>query len=332
MSRPDQSITFLRSLRVQCLSFSASIGATARADAPRREGPDAARHGAGPRRRRRDRRTGRASRCQSGDRYRGEGNQQGQRRDRIEHPRLVHLGARRRQAGSRRRLQQGTHRDLPIHRRSWRTWSMCSRVEKFVKAGRISPHIPSGTLEKLLDDEVYVVTSVLKTKKIVVRRRARTARASRSTCRSFSRRRRQRQRRYGERASNRKSRSRARYRWRSRSRPCSSCSTTPAQFLTTQQLAAGDAAARALPSGLTGRAVRSSSKPAAHSCAWRSKETRVTEKRLTVILYGCDRNLWRGGPLKYPRLRRVRVRRSARALHRADGRRIDARASAVAAV
>jgi hypothetical protein len=41
-------------------------------------------------------------------------------------------------------------------------------VEKFVKAGRISPHIPAGTLEKLLDDEVYVVTSVLKTKKIVV--------------------------------------------------------------------------------------------------------------------------------------------------------------------
>jgi len=41
-------------------------------------------------------------------------------------------------------------------------------LEKFVKAGRISPHIPSGTLEKLLDDEVYVVTSVLKTKKIVI--------------------------------------------------------------------------------------------------------------------------------------------------------------------
>ena len=41
-------------------------------------------------------------------------------------------------------------------------------VEKFVKAGRIGPHIPSGTLEKLLDDEVYVVTSVLKTKKILV--------------------------------------------------------------------------------------------------------------------------------------------------------------------
>ena len=41
-------------------------------------------------------------------------------------------------------------------------------LEKFVKAGRISPHIAAGTLEKLLDDEVYVVTSVLKTKKIVV--------------------------------------------------------------------------------------------------------------------------------------------------------------------
>ena len=41
-------------------------------------------------------------------------------------------------------------------------------LEKFVKAGRVSPQIPSGTLEKLLDDEVYVVTSVLKTKKIVV--------------------------------------------------------------------------------------------------------------------------------------------------------------------
>jgi hypothetical protein len=24
----------------------------------------------------------------------------------------------------------------------------------------------------------------------------------------------------------------------------------------------------------------------------------VTEKRLTVILYGCDRNLWSGGPLQ----------------------------------
>ena len=41
-------------------------------------------------------------------------------------------------------------------------------LEKFVKAGRISPHIPAGTLEKLIDDEVYVVTSVLKTRKIIV--------------------------------------------------------------------------------------------------------------------------------------------------------------------
>lgn len=41
-------------------------------------------------------------------------------------------------------------------------------LEKFVKAGRISPNIPAGTLEKLLDDEVYVITSVLKTKKIIV--------------------------------------------------------------------------------------------------------------------------------------------------------------------
>ena len=41
-------------------------------------------------------------------------------------------------------------------------------LEKFVKVSRVSTQIPSGTLEKLLDDEVYVVTSVLKTKKIVV--------------------------------------------------------------------------------------------------------------------------------------------------------------------
>ena len=41
-------------------------------------------------------------------------------------------------------------------------------LEKFIKAGRVSPHIPAGTLEKLLDDEVYVVTSVLKTKRIIV--------------------------------------------------------------------------------------------------------------------------------------------------------------------
>ena len=41
-------------------------------------------------------------------------------------------------------------------------------LEKFIKSGRVSTLIPSGTLEKLLDDEVYVLTSVLKTKKIVV--------------------------------------------------------------------------------------------------------------------------------------------------------------------
>jgi hypothetical protein len=41
-------------------------------------------------------------------------------------------------------------------------------LEKFVKAGRVSPLLPAGTLEKLLDDEVYVVSSVLKTKKIIV--------------------------------------------------------------------------------------------------------------------------------------------------------------------
>jgi len=41
-------------------------------------------------------------------------------------------------------------------------------LEKFIKSGRVSPHIPAGTLDKLLDDEVYVVTSVLKTRKIVI--------------------------------------------------------------------------------------------------------------------------------------------------------------------
>ena len=41
-------------------------------------------------------------------------------------------------------------------------------IEKFIKAGKVSPLIPAGTLEKLLDDEVYVLTSVLKTRKIVV--------------------------------------------------------------------------------------------------------------------------------------------------------------------
>jgi hypothetical protein len=41
-------------------------------------------------------------------------------------------------------------------------------LEKFIKAGKVSSFIPTGTLEKLLDDEVYVLTSVLKTRKVVV--------------------------------------------------------------------------------------------------------------------------------------------------------------------
>ena len=41
-------------------------------------------------------------------------------------------------------------------------------LERFVNAGRISEHVPSGTIDKLIDDEVYAITSVLKTSKIVV--------------------------------------------------------------------------------------------------------------------------------------------------------------------
>lgn len=41
-------------------------------------------------------------------------------------------------------------------------------LESFVHAGSIRPFIPSGTLDKLIDDDVYVVTAVLKTKRIVV--------------------------------------------------------------------------------------------------------------------------------------------------------------------
>jgi len=41
-------------------------------------------------------------------------------------------------------------------------------LEQFIKAGRIDEHVPTGTVDKLIDDEVYVITSVLKTKKIVV--------------------------------------------------------------------------------------------------------------------------------------------------------------------
>ena len=41
-------------------------------------------------------------------------------------------------------------------------------LERFIKAGTISPHVPSGTIDKLIDDEVYVITSVLKSQKIAV--------------------------------------------------------------------------------------------------------------------------------------------------------------------
>jgi hypothetical protein len=42
------------------------------------------------------------------------------------------------------------------------------RLEQFIRAGRINQHVPSGTIDKLIDDEVYAITSVLKTSKIVV--------------------------------------------------------------------------------------------------------------------------------------------------------------------
>ena len=41
-------------------------------------------------------------------------------------------------------------------------------LERFVKAVTISEHVPSGTIDKLIDDEVYVITSVLKTQKLSV--------------------------------------------------------------------------------------------------------------------------------------------------------------------
>lgn len=41
-------------------------------------------------------------------------------------------------------------------------------LEQFVRAGTINVNTPSGTIDKLIADEVYVITSVLKTKKIVV--------------------------------------------------------------------------------------------------------------------------------------------------------------------
>ena len=41
-------------------------------------------------------------------------------------------------------------------------------LERFVRAGRISPFLPSGTVDKLIDDEIYVITSVLKTNRLIV--------------------------------------------------------------------------------------------------------------------------------------------------------------------
>jgi hypothetical protein len=41
-------------------------------------------------------------------------------------------------------------------------------LEQFIRAGTINPHIPPGTVDKLIDDQVYAITSVLKTKQIVV--------------------------------------------------------------------------------------------------------------------------------------------------------------------
>ena len=41
-------------------------------------------------------------------------------------------------------------------------------LEQFVTAGEINRNIPSGTVDKLIDDEIYVITSILKTNKVVV--------------------------------------------------------------------------------------------------------------------------------------------------------------------
>jgi hypothetical protein len=41
-------------------------------------------------------------------------------------------------------------------------------LEQFVTTGEINRNLPSGTVDKLIDDEVYVITSTLKTNKIIV--------------------------------------------------------------------------------------------------------------------------------------------------------------------
>jgi len=41
-------------------------------------------------------------------------------------------------------------------------------LERFIQAGGISPHVPPGTVDKLIDDEIYAISSVLKTRKIAI--------------------------------------------------------------------------------------------------------------------------------------------------------------------
>jgi hypothetical protein len=41
-------------------------------------------------------------------------------------------------------------------------------LEQFIGAGTLDPNIPPGTLEKLVDDEMHMTTSILKTAKVVV--------------------------------------------------------------------------------------------------------------------------------------------------------------------
>ena len=118
-------------------------------------------------------------------------------------------------------------------------------LEKFVNAGRISPHIPSGTLEKLLDDEVYVVSSVLKTKKIVVKAQGEEG-LRQGGCAGHSA-----SRRECERGSRRRAGIAGDVRGRGsggvRLQAVQLVFDDSGEFLTTQQLAPGDAAARALP-------------------------------------------------------------------------------------
>lgn len=41
-------------------------------------------------------------------------------------------------------------------------------LEQFISAGKTDPHIPPGTIDKLIDGEMYVTTSILKTSQLVV--------------------------------------------------------------------------------------------------------------------------------------------------------------------